>query len=67
MTWARLTRSSRFLNRQLGARGFGFSSVLRNDTPSITGTVQPQKKPIGGFRGGYAFLTILVLVLALIE
>jgi len=48
MNYARLARGSRFLNQQLGTRSFSYSSVLKNDI----GTIQPQKRTIGGFRGG---------------
>jgi len=67
MSCARSRLARVFLNRHLGTRSFSLSSVLRNDSSSITGTVQPQKKPIGGFRGGYACLTILMLIFGLMN
>jgi len=67
MSFARSRLARGFLNRQFGTRSFGLSSVVRNDTSSITGIVQPQKKPIGGFRGGYACLSILMLVFGLMN
>ncbi|KAF9527534.1 hypothetical protein CPB83DRAFT_895141 [Crepidotus variabilis] len=51
---ARLARVSRPSTRFVQSRSFNASSILREEVvaaPSV-GTVQPQKKPIGGFRGG---------------
>ena len=67
MACARLAWGSRLSNRHIGARTFSLASVLRNEGPSVTGTIQPQKKPIGGFRGGYASSTLPTLVLILIS
>jgi len=52
MNYSRLAQGMR-----LGTRRFGSSSLLRNELSSNVGTIQPQKKPIGGFRGGiFGFL-----------
>ncbi|KAF8158347.1 hypothetical protein B0H34DRAFT_797750 [Crassisporium funariophilum] len=47
----RLTGLSR-LHSRLQSRNFVSSTTMRNDATSNLGTVQVQKKPIGGFRGG---------------
>ncbi|KAJ3515392.1 hypothetical protein NLJ89_g1800 [Agrocybe chaxingu] len=51
-SYARLGSLSRLSTRSVQIRGLTTSAVLRNEATSNLGTVQVQKKPIGGFRGG---------------
>lgn len=49
----RLARASRPSFRLVQTRGFNNTGVVRNEAVNL-GTVQVQKKPIGGIRGGCA-------------
>ncbi|KDR82748.1 hypothetical protein GALMADRAFT_58361 [Galerina marginata CBS 339.88] len=48
----RLASLTRVSPRVLQNRSVSSTSVVRNEVPANLGTIQVQKKPIGGFRGG---------------
>ncbi|KAF9013489.1 hypothetical protein BDQ17DRAFT_1343522 [Cyathus striatus] len=48
----RLLAASRAISRQSPTRFFSTSSTLKQEATGNVGTVQVQKKPIGGLRGG---------------
>jgi hypothetical protein len=57
----RLSAISRHSLRAVQCRNLSTSSILRNEATSNLGTVAVQKKPIGGFRGGYVLFLRIVM------
>jgi hypothetical protein len=49
----RLAVSSRAALKTTSTRSFSAGTILRNEATPNLGSVPAQKKPIGGFRGGY--------------
>jgi len=49
--------TARNLPRYAQTRFISTSRVLRDEAPPNLGSTQLQKKPIGGFRGGYVCAT----------
>jgi len=56
---ARAACSLKSHSRPIQVRNFCTSGIVRNDTLANTGSAQPERKPIGGFRGGCVFAEFL--------
>jgi hypothetical protein len=52
MASVRFLSNARILSRYAQTRSISTSRTLRNEPTPNLGSAQPQKKPVGGFRGG---------------
>lgn len=62
-SFVRLTGHFRRSHHLVQCRKFTSTTVRQNDVASNLGAAQVQKKPIGGFRGGYIIITIILPML----